>query len=83
MLIHRNLPVWYIALATLAFLPTAMLAQTHSRAEFFVGFSGRTGSDPVLRGWNVSAAVNVSQQLAVVADFSGHYGSMASQGFFP
>ncbi|MBI2815634.1 MAG: hypothetical protein HYX72_01715 [Acidobacteria bacterium] len=61
--------------APLMLTPIIAVAQTPPRGEMFLGFSGRTGGAPMLRGWNVSGAVHIAEQLQIVADFSGHYGS--------
>jgi hypothetical protein len=62
-------------LAIILALPIAASAQDHPKGELFVGFSGRNGGNPILPGWNASAAIHLNDQLAIVADFSGHYGS--------
>lgn len=70
-----------LALLLLAFAVTAV-AQNVPKAEVFGGYSylrvdtGISGADKVsLNGWNAALAGNLNRHFAIVADFSGHYGS--------
>lgn len=79
---RSNLRQWFLVFVGLFLLPMIGRAQDHPKGEIFVGFSGRTGGDPILRGWNASAGIHINDQLAIVADFSGHYESReTSSGF--
>src|SRR5256885_13837704 len=71
----HQLSVVLLTMILLAFCAATAVAEDRHRMEFFLGFSGRTGADPILRGWNVSAAAHLNEELAIVADFSGHYDS--------
>ena len=77
---RKHLRLGLLILACLFVYSTAADAQDRPKGELFVGFSGRTNGDPVLKGWNVSGAVHVNRQMEIVADFSGHYGSIPSPG---
>ena len=78
MWIKRHFPVALLLLACLFVSCAAAKAQDRPKGELFVGFSGRTNGDPILKGWNASAAIHINEQLAIVADFSGHYGSQST-----
>ena len=75
MLAQRQSRYWLLTFTCLLAFSAIASAQDRPKGELFVGFSGRTGGDPMLPGWNASAAVHLNDQLAIVADFSGHYGS--------
>ena len=49
-----------------------VMAQEVPKAEVFGGYSWTGGN---FHGWNASVTGNVTKQLGIVADFSGHYGS--------
>jgi hypothetical protein len=42
------------------------------KAEVFGGYSWSGGN---FHGWNTSVTGNVTKQIGIAADFSGHYGS--------
>ena len=53
-------------------------AQEAPPVEVFAGYSYfRPDGGGGLHGWNASVAVSLSRNLAVVGDFSGHYGSQS------
>jgi opacity protein-like surface antigen len=61
-----------IALSSQAF------AQEAPPVEVFAGYSYfRPDRGGNLHGWNASVTVNLNRQLAIVGDFSGHYGSQS------
>ena len=76
----RHRCAWLVFLAGLAISSASANAQDRPKGELFLGFSGRTNGDPVLKGWNASAAFHINEPLAIVADFSGHYGSLPGPG---
>src|SRR6266536_3673932 len=59
-----------MCLVVLSLLPA--VAQDVPKAEVFGGYSWAGGN---FHGWNASVTANVTKQLGIVADFSGHYGS--------
>jgi hypothetical protein len=62
-----------LSVAALLLLPLCSFAQRQPRGELFLGFAGRTGGDPVLKGWDFSGAVHLNEQLEIAVDFSGQY----------
>jgi opacity protein-like surface antigen len=71
-----------IAVLVLGFSVMAV-AQDVPRAEFFGGYSylrcdTQGGPSCNLNGWNGSVSINANKFVGVVADFSGHYGSVDS-----
>ena len=73
MLAQRQSRFWLLTFTCLLVFSAIASAQDRPKGELFLGFSGRSGGDPILPGWNASAAVHLNEQLAIVADFSGHY----------
>ena len=66
-----------IAGLLIALSPQAF-AQEAPPVEVFAGYSYfRPDGGGSLHGWNASVAVSLSRNLAVVGDFSGHYGSQS------
>ena len=66
-----------IAGLLIALSPQAF-AQEAPPVEVFGGYSYfRPDGGGSLHGWNASVAVSLSRNLAVVGDFSGHYGSQS------
>jgi hypothetical protein len=64
--------------ALLIALSSQALAQEAPPAEVFAGYSlFRPDGGGSLHGWNASVAIRVNSRMAVVCDFSGHYGSQS------
>ncbi len=57
----------------LVLLPLSLVAQQTPQAELFTGYSYARMEEEDLHGWNGSIAGNINKNLAIVADFSGHY----------
>lgn len=64
-----------LAVVVALFLPLAVMAQDHPKAEIFTGYSYLRGEDlnANLNGWNASVTGNLNRWFGVTADFSGHY----------
>ena len=59
-------------------LSTPALAQDSPPVEVFAGYSFfRPDGGGGLHGWNASVAISVNRRMAIVGDFSGHYGSQS------
>ena len=59
-------------------LATPALAQESPPVEVFAGYSFfRPDGGGGQHGWNLSVAININRRMAIVSDFSGHYGSQS------
>jgi opacity protein-like surface antigen len=65
--------VLFFLLVTVA--PSAADAQDRGEISVFGGYSYLYHLFSAQHGWNASVASNVTKHIALVADFSGHYGS--------
>ncbi len=75
---------WVLGACLLVLLPTASTAQDVSQAELSVGYSLLRLSSvrTTTHGWDVSIAPTINPNLALVVDFSGHYGSFDESDVF-
>ena len=56
-------------------LPLSLMAQSTPKADLSLGYSYLRLEETDLHGWNISLAGTINKNLAMVADFSGHYSS--------
>jgi hypothetical protein len=67
-----------LLLACIALIaPYAVKAQSRGNISVFGGYSYLNQALSSKHGWNVSLAGNVTRHIALVADFSGHSGSIS------
>ena len=65
----------------LLLLPLSLAAQEIPKAELFTGYSLLRMEGTNLQGFNISMAANINRNLAIVADFSGNYGTSDERVF--
>lgn len=75
---------WVLRVGLLLLLPLAVRAQELPKAEIYAGYSFVRDFTVNHHGWDSSIAATINPNLALVADFSGHYAKVNDTTFgFP